>query len=589
MSARLSGDDKAQEEDRTRRLNEILDSPALLKLIVAGPGTGKTFTFKELLSKIEGRGLAMTFINALRDDLDRAVGSKAGKHLADVYTFHGFCRRLLHQIPIANLTASVSYYPPLSLITAQDIELVDETMMTKEGIQDALLMIDESSGVIPLILRSGSYYDACGHDEAVYRVYRALEADLSRVPPYPVVVVDEYQDFSPLEVELLHLVARINPILVVGDDDQALYGFRHANAQFIRELASSGAYERFELPWCSRCTAVMVAGTHEVIRRGQAIGLLGNRISKDFKCFMPRKRADSDRYPKLVYAKCTVQNGAGKANYSARYIDQQLRSIPSEEIEEAKRDRNPTALIIGPGPYITDPIFDHLQAAGWNVKRKPKQDFDVEAIDGYLRLSRDPKSRLGWRIILHEHPLPKRSAKTILKSALLDGEELRDLLPADYRDTHLRVSALLNDLRDGHGLEKSDEEFVSEYVHLSIDDIMERLGLDDVQEEDGSELQEAEPTVEQEGPEILVTTLPGAKGLQAAHVFIVGMMEGDFPRHEPTDEDVCCLIVALTRATKSCTLISAGMFSGKPKRPSRFIDWLAPHLRVVQINKSYFA
>lgn len=580
-----SAQDQIQDEDRSRKLDDILVSPARHKLIVAGPGTGKTHTFKELLQRIEGRGLAITFIIALANDLNQALGLAAEKHLADVYTFHGFCRRLLHQIPIQNLTAAARYYPPLSILTAMDIELVDETDMTSTDVRDALLMIDDASGIIPLILRSGTYYDACGHDEAVYRVYRSLEADLAHVPAYPVVLVDEYQDFSPLEVELLHLVEKVNPILVVGDDDQALYGFRHANAQFIRQLAASGKYQRFELPWCSRCTAVMVAATHTVIARAQAIELLTDRIDKAFQCFMPKKRADSERYPKLIHAKCSVQAGSGNANYAARYVDQRLDAIPAEEIEEAKKDGDPTILILGPGPYVTDPIFSYLAAAGRNVKRKVKQDFDVHALDGYLRLMHHPRSRLGWRIILHAHPLRKRVSKKILKSALLDGEELVDLLPDDYRATHLKVGTLIASLQTGEQLPAADQKFVTEHTHESIDEIMTRLGWD---EEEPPEPVEPEEPAEVGGPEILVTTLQGAKGLQAAHVFVVGMTEGDFPRHDPTEEEVCCLIVALTRGTKSCTFISAGRFSGAMKRRSRFLEWLAPHIETIEVDRHYF-
>ena len=57
--------------------------------MVAGPGAGKTFLFRESLSRLSGdrnRHLVLTFINNLKIDLERELGS-----LAQVFTFHGFC------------------------------------------------------------------------------------------------------------------------------------------------------------------------------------------------------------------------------------------------------------------------------------------------------------------------------------------------------------------------------------------------------------------------------------------------------------------------------------------------------------------
>jgi superfamily I DNA/RNA helicase len=36
-------------------------------------------------------------------------------------------------------------------------------------------------------------------------------------------------------------------VLIAGDDDQALYGFKHASANFIRALAEDPDFERFDL------------------------------------------------------------------------------------------------------------------------------------------------------------------------------------------------------------------------------------------------------------------------------------------------------------------------------------------------------
>ena len=64
----------AQKRARAKCLQDILDSDQPRKLIVAGPGTGKTFTFGELLRRSGGRNLAMTFIRRLVADMESKLG-----------------------------------------------------------------------------------------------------------------------------------------------------------------------------------------------------------------------------------------------------------------------------------------------------------------------------------------------------------------------------------------------------------------------------------------------------------------------------------------------------------------------------------
>lgn len=74
------------EEAKQRRQqtsDDLANSDARKKLVVAGPGTGKTHNFKRVLDRSAG-GLAITFIRALAEDLGRDLGD-----LAQVNTFHG--------------------------------------------------------------------------------------------------------------------------------------------------------------------------------------------------------------------------------------------------------------------------------------------------------------------------------------------------------------------------------------------------------------------------------------------------------------------------------------------------------------------
>jgi superfamily I DNA/RNA helicase len=80
--------------------------------------------------------------------------------------------------------------------------------------------------------------------------------------------------------------------------------------------------------------------------------------------------------------------------------------------------------------------------------------------------------------------------------------------------------------------------------------------------DDPDALEEAPVAEGEETPDILFTSLVGSKGLSAEHVFIVGMNNGHFPRNADaiTDDEICSLIVALSRTRKRCHVISFRFF-----------------------------
>lgn len=77
-------------------------------------------------------------------------------------------------------------------------------------------------------------------------------------PKFPLVLVDEYQDLSPVQHKLIEKLCRYSRQIGVGDDAQAIYGFRGADSQGM-----AGAIERFSmrtLPLSTsfRCPSVIV-------------------------------------------------------------------------------------------------------------------------------------------------------------------------------------------------------------------------------------------------------------------------------------------------------------------------------------------
>ena len=81
---------------------------------------------------------------------------------------------------------------------------------------------------------------------------------------YARVMVDEFQDTNPLQVELLDLVAPEH-LFVVGDEFQSIYGFRHADVAGFRArraaLAGRGAVRALSGNFRSRAALLDVVGT----------------------------------------------------------------------------------------------------------------------------------------------------------------------------------------------------------------------------------------------------------------------------------------------------------------------------------------
>lgn len=332
---------------RADALAKILGDDSPRKLVVAGPGTGKTHTFKELFRVRDGSKLALTFLTSLVRDLEKELGA-----FANAYSFHGFAHLLLRTVAVPGVSRGVDYYPPLELIHEQDVALLG-TAASRAEIQDVIMNLRDDHPVLANLLRCGDYYNAVGYSDSVYRVLRQLQAEPGAVPIYAQIVVDEYQDFSLMETEFIEVLAQASPILVVGDDDQALYAFRHASAIYLRELARDDRYTNFELPFCSRCTEVLVAATHHVVAQAQEQGLLTDRIPKAYVCYRPDKEEASERHPTIVHARCSVENK--NAPYMERYLDEAIREIPAEDIKRSRDDGYPTVLVIGPKQFLGEP------------------------------------------------------------------------------------------------------------------------------------------------------------------------------------------------------------------------------------------
>lgn len=277
---------------RQEYVDAVVDSDARKKVIIAGPGTGKTFLFRRALTG-KANTLTLTFVNSLVEDLSLELFS-----LSEVRTLHGFARQQLEKAK----RDSVRVFPKLSTVIRQDAlillgsDIEFDLLFHNNADEDKNLQFYRSRREI---------YDHYGFSDMVYAVVRYFELHPDRIPQYTQVVVDEFQDFNKLEVTLIEQLASRSPIMLAGDDDQALYEkLKCASADYIRKCHGNRAegYKSFTLPFCSRCTRVIVDATNDVIEGAARLGYLRGRIKKPFLYFDdPKKDLDSDRFSTLVH------------------------------------------------------------------------------------------------------------------------------------------------------------------------------------------------------------------------------------------------------------------------------------------------
>jgi len=556
-------------------------STARMRLVVAGPGTGKTHNFRRVLEGAGG-GLALTFIRALMRELDRDLGD-----LAQVNTFHGYCKRVAHTLGGTDgLSSHFHYFPFLPRLVVEDLKVLGHGGLKPGEIDHLFHVMEDEDEVLRMSLRIGSYYDAVGHTDIVYRVQKHLEANPEAIPEHEVIVVDEYQDFNLLDTRLIDTLADRSPVVIAGDDDQALYAFRDATPEFIRELAERDGVARFHLPYCSRCTEVVVEAVNQLVQEAQERGNLADRIDRTFLCYLPEKAEDSGAHPKLIHAACSVESN--KSPYIRWYVGEQIAAIPQEDIDVSREKRHATALVIGPTHWVV-PIYEFLRGEFADVRLQISDDVAMTLLDGYRLLARNGKSRLGWRILLHLDPCG--GVDEILKSIHEEGAELADLLPGDYREPHLPVAAAVGKPVNDEELSEEEAVALTAALDMTMEEILAELALDPVEPDDVEE-DESDDEGDDDGPIIICTTLVGAKGLSAEHVFIVGMNNGVFPRDPGavTDDEICKLIVGLSRTRKACHLISCGMWAGPPfEKPSSFFNWLGDiAVEERTVNKDYW-
>lgn len=330
------------------RAVETLEGPLI---IFAGAGSGKTRVLTHRIANLIVQGLAepqnilaVTFTNkAAKEMRERAINLlrklDVRIHQAPlISTFHSFCVQVLRSyIHILDYNPDFTIYDradQLALVRKIFKQLNLDTKVN--SVPNFLSTINTSKiyGVSPQDLAKEAVHSLDKRMAEVYSFYEkqmkeanALDFDDLMIKTIAIfkkspevldfyqtelkfILVDEYQDTSTLQYELIHMLAKKHRNLcVVGDEDQSIYSWRGANIENILSFETDYPEAQvIKLEENYRSTQTIVKAASEVIKN--------NNIRKEKTLHTSNKEGD-----KIVAREVLSEYDEGK------FVAQNIQSI----------------------------------------------------------------------------------------------------------------------------------------------------------------------------------------------------------------------------------------------------------------------
>ena len=245
---------------------EAVTTMARVIAVIAGPGTGKTKTLvARILHLLEERKVktteitAVTFTNRaaaeLRTRLEDAAGKRALGRIK-IGTFHSLCYQFLKDHGLAFTLADEGRLKEVAqeVIQESGFDLNPKAFLRwvslrkRNSVQgDAGLPKREQVApreacyeAYQQRLREKELIDFDGLLLETLRLLKTEQKRELRKKHYDYLLVDEFQDISPIQYELIEAWNRGGrELFVIGDPDQAIYAFRGADAQCFQRLAAA--------------------------------------------------------------------------------------------------------------------------------------------------------------------------------------------------------------------------------------------------------------------------------------------------------------------------------------------------------------
>ncbi|HZP10843.1 MAG TPA: UvrD-helicase domain-containing protein, partial [Nevskiaceae bacterium] len=589
-----------------REAVRYVDGPLL---VLAGAGSGKTRVITAKIGRLLEQGLeadritAITFTNkAAREMRERVLtllrdrGERDKGEALTICTFHALGLAIIRAH-----AADVGLKRGFSILDPDDIEpIVAELMQTTDRARARGAQWKISQWKNALVAPAAALSKAQNDDElAAARVYqryddtlRAYQAvDFDDLIALPIsllhtndearskwqtrcthLLVDEYQDTNPAQYRLLKALVGAQPFTAVGDDDQAIYGWRGASLDNLAQLPADFPnlkVIKLEQNYRStvrilRCANTLIANNPKLFEK-RLWSELGHgdtiRITP-----APDDEAEADGVVRRLMAHRFEHRGRYadyailyRGNHQAKLFEQQLRV------------QNVPYLISGGQSFFERAEIKDIVA----YLRLVINDDDDPA---FIRAVTTPKRGIGGATLEKLGTISSAHHESLF--AAVFRPEAKASVPARQHDILSAFCALINKVRYRAEREPAGrllDELVADigyedYLTTTCDrkqaearwkSVRDFVGwLSQKGEADRKNLLELTQTIAlitmlegQEANEpdaVRLSTLHAAKGLEFPHVFLVGVEEGILPHRESitlgnVEEERRLMYVGITR------------------------------------------
>ena len=292
-------------------------------LIIAGAGSGKTrvitFRIAHMLDKgiPQSQILALTFTNKAAKEMSDRIKDLTQRKLQNltVSTFHAFGVKILRQdIDKLGYRENFSIYDETDRVAlikecgrelkfspdSMDIYMLGNLISNiKTGRKDWDAKTSMYRPLYESYQEGLKLYNAVDFDDLIVlpiKLFRENPEVLARYRDrYKYIMVDEFQDTSHQQYEMMHLLADKN-VAVVGDDDQSIYSWRGADYQNILNFEHDFDVTEIRLEQNYRSTETILEAANGVIshnknRKDKKLWS-GNGSGKPIEIFMPQNETD---------------------------------------------------------------------------------------------------------------------------------------------------------------------------------------------------------------------------------------------------------------------------------------------------------
>ena len=615
-------------------------SPAALTIISAGAGTGKTTTLLQRIVYLVNAGIrpdrmiVTTFTRqASRDMCSRLADDYPWAARVKMQTMHSLAARIFRfysgngrqKLIIDDGDAKDIFS---KVISKYDLSLLPEAYNTPEKILRLFSQIKETHYIYQdsKTLQNNSlffdmffdyqkaldYHGALEISDIIPLAIKAMEAPevAAKVSLIRHILVDEWQDTNPVQVEMIRRISSLGAnVTVVGDDDQCIYSFRGAIPNILQdtqsllpEVAARG-FRHFALTENYRSTKPILSSAVAVInynRRKTPKRLLSARSGEMVRAILNKTdEAEAVAIAETILEKVSAGDLLGDFAVLARQ-----KSILSAIIEKFSQKNIPFT------SNLSVPLYEKKEIK--DIIAYIKMSYMPNSTTHFARVVGKPARGLGQAAaaaiikIATEKRISIHEALSIFAAGKTDGKAKRGAMQLA---THIETiqNAIYNneDSLDvvNYITDSLGYETWAKTNHCGHDFSASLTSLRELCEENKEvikmldALMTASDTQNKNSHAVYVGTLHSAKGLEWDNVFIVGADTNLLPHAYAVmsgpagmEEERRLIHVGMTRA-KNKLVISCAKRRNKSKppgffNPSPFIREAG--LRLVVVNSPIF-